>query len=376
MADPNESALHRLRSAVLPVLDEASERERRERIARRVMVVQRELSRRRELTRRWALGVAVAALIGGAGALLLVLGPDASLPRHVASAQHGERVRLVAGHASLRDGPSLASLAEGEVALRGDSVLVTRAEESAELRLASDTALSVAPATEVGIERELPRSGGFEERVRLRSGSVTLKVPKLGGRGKVSVETRDAVVEVHGTQFAVRVVQRPPLEPFTEVQVREGRVAVRSGAHEALLGAGEHWSSRDIDAKAWAAAPSTSPPAPAIAPPVRSPPRSNSIPGPRMTASELAAQNSLLEAAELAQKSGMPALALQRLDALIQRYPEADLAHNARVERFRLLSRMGRRSEAAAAARAYLDRHPSGFARREAQLLLAERSTP
>jgi outer membrane protein assembly factor BamD (BamD/ComL family) len=78
----------------------------------------------------------------------------------------------------------------------------------------------------------------------------------------------------------------------------------------------------------------------------------------------------LLEAAELAQRSGMPALALERLETLIQRYPEAELAHNAEVERFRLLASLGRKSEAAAAARQYLKQRPHGFAHAEAESLL------
>jgi outer membrane protein assembly factor BamD (BamD/ComL family) len=91
--------------------------------------------------------------------------------------------------------------------------------------------------------------------------------------------------------------------------------------------------------------------------------------------SELAAQNRLLEAAELARKQSMPELALSRLDTLIARYPDAELAHNARVERFRVLHAMGRDAEAVAAARDYLRRHPSGFARAEAQHLIEERPT-
>ncbi len=382
MTERADSPLQKLRGAVLPVLDVASESARRERIAGRVMELQREMSQRRERKRRWALGVALAALIGGFGGLLLVLQGNARLDTPATLVPLITGVRLVAGHASLRDGASLASLSEGAITLGGESVLVTRAEEGAELRLASDTALSVAPATEVGIVREQPTSGGFEERVRLRAGSVALKVPKLGERGKVSVETGDALVEVHGTQFSVRVVQRPPLEPFTEVQVREGRVLVKAGEHETFLGAGARWTSRELVPVASAADAHKEPePTPAVELPAQVSRRAGAARRARpseapASASELAAQNRLLETAELAQKSGMPALALQRLDALIMRYPEAELAHNARVERFRLLSRAGRRSEAASAARDYLERHPSGFARREAELLLAAPDTP
>ena len=51
----------------------------------------------------------------------------------------------------------------------------------------------------------------------------------------------------------------------------------------------------------------------------------------------------------------------------MQRYPRAELAHNAHVQRFRLLWSMGRRAESASSARQYLERYPEGFAREEAQ---------
>lgn len=145
-----------------------------------------------------------------------------------------------------------------------------------------------------------------------------------------------------------------------------------------MLGAGEHWSSNGAEASELppAAAPAAPvPPQPAVAPaPVSAlpaPPRAaREAPvaaPPPPSPSELAAQNRLLEGAELARKSGMPALALERLETLVERYPEAELAHNARVQRMRLLASMGRSREATEAARQYLERYPHGFARKEAQ---------
>lgn len=383
MTDPASRALERLRGGVLPVLDAASEAERRERIAARVIEVSRELSARQRQRRRVSWGLALAALVGGACALLLWLAPgfDGAPP----TASITSEVRLIAGHADVRDAAGLSELAAGENALPGSSLLVTPAAESAELLLESDTALSVAPASQVGISRQHPARDVFEERVRLRSGRVALRVPKLGMRGKVSVETPDSLVEVHGTQFSVRVVEQPARAPFTEVQVHEGRVLVRSGAESRFLIAGDSWSSRPDGAApqplgasepaAVASEPAAvaSEPAAVASEPPRVPARARPARAHRVTPpSELAAQNRLLEAAELAQKSGLPMLAVERLDALIARYPDAELAHNARVERFRVLSLAGRRSEAATAAREYLAQHPNGFARAEAERLLAE----
>lgn len=380
MTDKPDGALRQLRGGVWPVLDARSEQARRERIAGRVLELSRQLATRNERRRRLGLGMAIAALVG-ACAIVLYFGvlaretPLAVIP--------SAEIRLVAGHASLRTGERTTRLDSGQLALPSDSMLVTEAQEGAELRLSSETALSVAPATEVGITRRQPTLDGFEERVRLRAGSVALRVPKLGNHGKVSVETGDALIEVHGTQFSVRIVERAPLEPFTVVQVREGRVLVRSGEQSRFLGAGDTWSSRD-DARSNAAAPVAPAPAAAAKPepePAAEPAavtrhrrgaRKPRVVDPVVAQSELAAQNRLLEGAELAQKNGMPTLALQRLETLITRYPDAELAHNARVERFRLLRLAGRGDEAVAAAQAYLDRHPSGFARQEAERLIEE----
>jgi hypothetical protein len=365
------SVLRQLRGGVLPVLDQENEQARRERIAARVLELSRELETKRERRRRLGLGMAIAALVGVA-AFLLYVGVPGRFGAPPPLAGVSAELRLVGGHVSVRSAEGVSAMAEGQLALPSGAVLVTRAEESAELRLASETALSVAPASEVGVSRRQAVADGFEERVLLRAGGVALRVPKLGTRGKVSVETRDALVEVHGTQFSVRVVERPPLAPFTEVSVREGRVLVRSGAEPRFLGAGERWSSA-VDLPSL--------PAPSVSRPPEPEPALTSAPherrvrqaGRAINPSELAAQNRLLEAAELARKQSMPDLALSRLDTLIARYPDAELAHNARVERFRVLHVMGRNAEAVAAARDYLRRHPRGFARAEAQHLIEER---
>jgi hypothetical protein len=169
----------------------------------------------------------------------------------------------------------------------------------------------------------------------------------------------------------VRVIERQPLESFTEVDVREGRVLVRSGDTSRFLGAGDHWSSSPTQL-----APNAEP-APGREAAPRAPARREPSPErASVRASELAAQNRLLEAAELAQRSGMPGLALQRLETLITRYPDAELAHNARVERFRVLDAMGKKGDALAAARAYLERHPRGFARSEAERLIVTLTAP
>lgn len=369
-----ESPARRLRGGVFPVLDAASENARRERVAARVLDVSRKLTARRERRRRWVLGVALAALVGSAGAAALVSLPGGSADAPELLASREIEVQLLAGHASVRNGAGLVPLAEGAVQLGADTELSTPADESAELRLSSATQVSVAPASAVNISRQRPSPGVFEERLRLRAGSVALAVPKLGARGKVSVETRDALVEVHGTRFSVRVVEAASGPAFTEVAVREGRVLVSSGGQSRMLGPGDSFSTRAAEAAPIQVPSPSADTANGDAGAARATktaaPRARRLAPRRPRASELAEQNRLLEAAELAARNDMSTLALERLEQLITRYPDAELAHNARVERFRLLERSGRHAQAVAAARAYLERHPDGFARDEAARLI------
>jgi len=369
-----KSPLRELCRGVWPVQDAETEQQRRAHIADRIVVVNRELAERERRQRplRW---LAAAAVLASVCLLWVLERAPGSEPLAAGS------VQLVSGAASVSQAGVLAPLGNAPLDVASQPILVTRADQSAELRLASDAALQLAGASEVGLERR-QSALGFEERVHLRAGAVALRVPKLGTRNKLAVETRDSWVEVHGTRFSVRWVEHPPAQPFTEVDVSEGKVLVqgRDGASR-MLGAGEHW--RSNGAGEIETAPAAAPP-PAALPPVAAPPAvSSPQPAPRTareatatappppTPSELAAQNRLLEGAELARKSGMPALALERLDTLIERYPDAELAHNARVQRMRLLASMGRTREASESASQYLELYPRGFARKEAQRLLS-----
>jgi outer membrane protein assembly factor BamD (BamD/ComL family) len=68
-----------------------------------------------------------------------------------------------------------------------------------------------------------------------------------------------------------------------------------------------------------------------------------------------------------AKRAGRDEVAIRHLEELLARFPDASLAPNARVERFRALARLGKRDAAAGSARQYLDRHPDGFASAEAR---------
>jgi hypothetical protein len=107
--------------------------------------------------------------------------------------------------------------------------------------------------------------------------------------------------------------------------------------------------------------------------PVASASGSSVTPSPSAASDEmpasLAAQNELFQSAVRAARRGDDTTALAGFDALLQRFPDSPLATDARVRKFRTLSRLGRLSEARVAASDYLARHPQGFARAEAERL-------
>ena len=96
-------------------------------------------------------------------------------------------------------------------------------------------------------------------------------------------------------------------------------------------------------------------------------------PRPRTTgsvASTLGEQNDLFAEAIVAKRSGESQIALATFDRFLATYPSSPLAQSAAVERMRLL-RAAQSPRAIAAARQYLARYPNGFARAEAEAILA-----
>lgn len=358
-----DGALRELRRGVEAVPDPQSESARRERIGGRLTELQGALARRDRARRRFGGVLLAAAAIAGGVVLLRGSGePTITLSRDEV------RVSVVGGRVIVRDDGAASSIGEGEVGVTSDAVLATEGD-SARLQLASKAALALTRASRVKLSVRPSAAGGRHERVRLLAGRVDLDVPKLADGEALAVETHDSVVEVRGTRFAVSLVERAPLEPFTQVDVSEGRVLIRRGDGVREVSAGQSWSSSDAAAPAAPPAPAAAPdaaPAAAPAPRAKAAAPGESAPAP----SDLPAQNRLLEAAELAKESRMPELALERFERLIERYPGSELAQNARVARFRLLDEMGRGAAARAAARDYLARHPRGFARDEAERLI------
>lgn len=241
----------------------------------------------------------------------------------------------------------------------------------ATLVFASGARANVARSTHVAIDAAGP---GRHEALSLTRGEVDVEVPKLAQPVEFSVGTPDARVVVHGTRFTVRVDPDARSGPLTHVAVTRGLVSVQSGGEQTWLRAGEQWPA---------------PPAPAAAPvlePARAAPASEereieqtlrraarvSAQRARAPRHSLAAENRVFAAAMAKHKAGDLSGALQDIERLIHQYPDTLLLQEARVERFRLLRRLGRRSEASREARSYLGDYHDGYARDEARSVALE----
>lgn len=191
----------------------------------------------------------------------------------------------------------------------------------------------------------------------LTSGVLHADVAHLGPNERFIVRTPDAEVEVRGTSFDVARVAPDPTcggGTGTRVAVREGVVAVRPvGQPEALVHAGETWPV--CDAPTASSAPSAAPTIAGTA----SPPRS-----------DLAAQNDMFQRAVAKKRAGDTQGAITSFDQFLARYPASQMDQSARAERMKLLVG-NNRERARAAARDYLQRYPTGFARADAELILS-----
>lgn len=361
-----EDLLDGMGRMVVPVADQSdAERQRMiEAVNQRLELTAAARAGQANVRRRWLTFAAAAA----------VLSLAALVVAEVHAAHSGEPAR-----------PALS--ASADLFKRGDAVRTgvgeTRRgtlENGAQVQLAGNTELSVS-ALEPG-----------KDELVLDRGRVDLTVPKLGAGHTLSVATPDALVTVRGTRFSVEVVPEGA-RVVTSVEVAQGSVWVRQGEARWVLEAGSRWSSRPAA------------PEPSAVPADAEEPLASSAPGsasgsaaaraagaaaraggapatsatPAVTASQgnaesstLAQENDLYAAASRAARAGNDALAVRTLNELLARYPNAPLAQNARVDRFRALNRAGRVSEAVALARRYLADYPNGFARDEAKALVLQ----
>ncbi len=265
----------------------------------------------------------------------------------------------------------------------GDSVS-TGPEANAEIRLSNLVVAEVGSSSELSLMT--PRTS--THRLRLDRGEIHAKVDdRPSPRPKLIVETPNAEVVVTGTIFEVDVTPAAMgTDATTVVTVTKGRIVVRrDGAEIAAVTAGQRWSSATMTARAplvpppavAAPAPSAAPmktrPTAAVVPHEAKEPEAAPAPATKDdVAGTLAEENRLFETAVEARNQGNDYEAITRLTELLDRYPSAPLASEARVERMRALERTGHVIEAAREARLYLSDFPHGFARAEAQSLVSQ----
>jgi hypothetical protein len=249
---------------------------------------------------------------------------------------------------------------DAERTLARGSRLIVGPVAGANLALSTGSRVAIEPGSDVTLAGE-GRSAVFE----LGAGSLRADVAKLAAGDRFLVHTVDSEVEVRGTSFRVSVVLPDPAcgdGTTTYVKVYEGTVVVRRNGHEESVGRGEEWP-RGCAA---ALAPRPVALAEAKTETVRPGPR----PALRTDPSNLAAQNDQFAEAMSVKRRGDPAAALAAFDRFLAMHPASHLAENAAAERMKLLVTIDR-AAARAAARQYLQKYPSGFARNDARDILA-----
>jgi hypothetical protein len=215
---------------------------------------------------------------------------------------------------------------------------------------------------QVGESADVTISGdGAHQVLHLSAGWIDLHVAKLRPDQRFLVDTSELQVEVRGTQFRVAIV-RPQARcgdgAQTRIAVTEGVVVVHKSGLDTRLAAGESWPTRcEPDA------------APASADATRTMP-SQGTAGASSRTSKLGEQNDLFAGALTAKRQGDVRGALVAFERLIKKYPASPLAENASVESMRLLKSTDPARGIDAALR-YLSAYPSGYARSEAEAILA-----
>ena len=332
--------------------------------ARAIAAIERAVAEKsRARTRaRLVYGIAAAATVAlmAGGATFAVRGIH-DAPKSVAQAvvhpRGGVVVSLANEESPAQDGATLG---------RGSRVVVAP-QGRATLAFTTGTQMTLEERGDLTILGE-----GSSQRFSLGGGSVQANVAKLTAGQRFVIATDDAEVEVRGTSFTVAVVPSDAScgdGTTTRVDVREGTVLVRHAGVEVYVAAGEHWPTGPGGCAAFAVnRDEVSPPrsmAVATSPPPDASIKSGPLAPSATAASHLAAQNDLFADALAAKRRGASTAAIALFDRFLARYPSSPLGESAMAERMKLV-------HTRAAAQQYLALYPNGFARREAQAILAE----
>jgi ferric-dicitrate binding protein FerR (iron transport regulator) len=341
-----------------------------ERRAETLAVISRAL---RAKTRRRALRARAAGLAAVALALLLGYVSVRKPPRatratesHVVSA-----VLELPGNGAEIVGPAGTRTPLGSLGLRPGGRLLAGSGGGATVQLSTGTRMAIEHDTSLQFE-----NAGPDQRFFLAHGELHAKVAKLAAGERFVVRTPDAEVEVRGTVFRVTIVA-PAADcgsgTVTRVSVDEGLVEVREAGASSLVRPGESWP-----AHCGAALPVATPPAQVehvvahgVAPKPRAPASVAAKDSGQEHASSIAQQNELFSEAIVARRLGDNAAAVGSFELFVARYPESPLAESAAVHRLGLLRRLDPVA-ARSAARSYLARYPSGYARHDAEQLISQ----
>jgi hypothetical protein len=340
---------------------------------------------RRTHERRWrwilvgvaaAAAVIVAAGLGRRGTTVpgSIAGAEVVHPSPSTGAMLGV-VDSVLGEAYVLHGGQAHSVVPGTTVGEGDQIVVQHAAGVA-FGLPTGTRVTVDGGGDVTVLAQ-----STTQMFRLAGGSMRADVRKLEKGQRFIVRTLDAEIEVHGTSF--RVASSPP-DPScgggttTRLSVYEGVVTVRAGSREAAVPAGQVWPAGCSDDAATDAPRAPTPASSSMSSGLRaggSPPAPRSASAVAFTQSQLAEQNDLYARAAAARRDGHRDLAVAALEQLLARHPSGPLAEDAHAERMELLAPVDL-ARAAEEARAYVARYPSGFARAEAEAILAKQAGP
>lgn len=315
---------------------------------------------------------AVSLLAAGAALRARPPAPKPTAPTPVAALPTSPVARSLGGDAFVvRNGASPVPLDTGSFVAAGDHI-VSASDGRAGVSLPTGTHLLVESNSDLALT-----SMDAQQTFKLVAGSMRADVAKLRGNERFIVRTSDAEIEVRGTSFRV---ERVPSDPScaggntTRVQVLEGVVAVRANGRETLVAASDTWphcgGGNAPTAADPAAATAVKPIAPSVlAPASATPPKT--VATSTSTPSELAEQNDMFSTAVASKRAGDARGAVAGFERLLAKYPNCALAEQASVERMKLLATFDP-PRATAAAKAYLTRYPKGYARPEAQAILAK----
>jgi hypothetical protein len=333
--------------------------------ARGLLTIERAmLVRARRQRALWGLGVSLAVAVAAA-ALVAWRAPAPPIPSAAALAL--AEVSPLGSGATLRAN-GLASPLLAQTPVAAGSTVETASEGGAALQLASRSSLLLERATALRVV-----ASAQTERFALERGAMSAHVAKLDTGRRFIVDTPDAEVEVRGTRFALRVLERPEAcgsGSRTRLEVSEGVVEVRaSGVVSRVLG-GQSWPSGCAALRPNRANEELPPVAaePASNPAGRSSERPAAHVASSVGTSALTQQNDLFAAGVALRRQGDLSGALRAYQELITQFPHSPLAENAMVERMRLLATT-QRALAKQEARRYTQRYPRGFALEEAQRL-------